>query len=1096
MILSRDSAAADVAKSAGSWAEDYGSFIVVGVDQGQAKALTSGNHGVLLDGHIYTRGRSFDPLVDNLRAKTSNPRAYKESLNSSGEDFIVQFSAPVRDEWLQDLRMAGLTVVNYLPTDAFLVHGKPDQVMALVSHPRIRWVGAYEPIDRLGPALDYVFADAETMQKRTFNAPPPKSVSRYEIAFAKYTTMMEVLSSVGTLGGQVRQYMDLPNSYFDLVRVDLPAEKLADVARLKGVISIDPYIAPTAEDERAAQIVAGNFVNATTVSPPGYDPLTQFTVDGTSVTVAIVDDGIGIPGDGGFYVTAANAVNANLRGAAAGADGHGHLQASIIAGTTPFSTLDPGGYNYGLGVAPKAHVINIPLLRTGYGGSEADTANDAVTTAGPNGVLGTISNNSWGAGTNSNAYDSLAAAYDGFVRDASAGSSIDELMVVFSAGNSGPTANSLTRPKVAKNVLTVAASENVRPTSPSSTGSTSPADNLEQLPDFSSRGPAADQRIKPDIAAPGDAITGGRSGPDVLFGNIDTFHRISSGTSHAAPQIAGAAALFSEYWKDRNAGDSPSPALIKAALINGTVDMSGTGATAAIPNGNEGWGRVNLKNVMNDIVTEYVDQSVPLQTPGEEYTFNGAIADGGKDLRIALVWTDPPGTVDPALVNNLDLEVTLNGTLYRGNVFTAGVSATGGAANTRDNVERVYLPVGSSGLSSGATLQVKVRATGLNGDGILGGADTTDQHFALVCSNCVAEPGFALTTSPTNASVCAGTNVSQSLDVSPILGFNAPVDLTATGLPAPGTVNFTPSTIAALPGSALLQIGSAGVGTGDYAIALTGTSGVVVRNTNFNLHVSSAVPATPTLTAPADTAVGVPTSPVLTWAVVPDAASYTVEIATDVNFSNIVDSETVTGNSYAVTPALNTQTTYYWRVRATNACGSSVLSSVRSFATEALVCFTGSLSIPDNTPAGVSSNIVIPAGGPAISGLKLRVEVTHTYIGDLVISLAKNGGAAVNVINRPLRASGSGSCNVANIAANFLMSSSTTSGTCAASPPAFGGDVQPIATFVPFDGASEGTWTLKIVDAANLDVGTLTRWCIDLPGPSQPTDILFKNDFE
>ena len=48
--------------------------------------------------------------------------------------------------------------------------------------------------------------------------------------------------------------------------------------------------------------------------------------------------------------------------------------------------------------------------------------------AGPNGIKGFISNNSWGAGTNGNAYDSYAAQYDGFVRDASAAAGVDPLL--------------------------------------------------------------------------------------------------------------------------------------------------------------------------------------------------------------------------------------------------------------------------------------------------------------------------------------------------------------------------------------------------------------------------------------------------------------------------------------------------------------------------------------------------------------------------------------------------------------------------------------------------------------------------------------------
>ena len=289
----------------------------------------------------------------------------------------------------------------------------------------------------------------------------------------------------------------------------------------------------------------------------------------------------------------------------------------------------------------------------------------------------------------------------------------------------------MTRPKVAKNLISVGATENVRPTLSSSGGSTGAADNLEQLPDFSSRGPAADSRVKPDISAPGDAVTGGRSGPDALFGNIDTFHRVSSGTSHASPQVAGAAALFTEYWKANNSGLNPSPAMIKAALINGAVDVTGTGAVSSRPNGSEGWGRINLKNVLNTgAAMSYIDQSTALSTVGQITNFIGNIPDSSRPVRISLVWTDPPAASDPALVNDLDVEVLVGGNKYRGNVFVSGSSVTGGSADVRNNVENVFLPVGISG-----PVTIRVIAKTLNGDGILGNADTTDQHFALVVYN-------------------------------------------------------------------------------------------------------------------------------------------------------------------------------------------------------------------------------------------------------------------------------------------------------------------------------------------------------------------------
>jgi hypothetical protein len=92
------------------------------------------------------------------------------------------------------------------------------------------------------------------------------------------------------------------------------------------------------------------------------------------------------------------------------------------------------------------------------------------------------------------------------------------------------------------------------------------------------------------------------------------------------------------------------------------------------------------------------------------------------------------------LVNDLDLTVTIGGQTYRGNVFSGGVSTTGGTANNRDNVENVFLP---SGIPTGTPFTVRISATALNGDGILGNSDSTDQHFALVIYNAVTRPEIA-----------------------------------------------------------------------------------------------------------------------------------------------------------------------------------------------------------------------------------------------------------------------------------------------------------------------------------------------------------------
>ncbi|MBN8722821.1 MAG: S8 family serine peptidase [Acidobacteria bacterium] len=728
----------EAARNLGEIIEDYGSFIVVAIKSENLNSLRQGPMSNLdiapMETNISLRGFNFDPLTEDPASEFATSNGYLERRSSEPDYHIVQFVGPVKDKWLKDIAEMGGEVVQYIPNQAFFVYADAKAMERIANYPKVRWTGEFQPVYKVHPDMLSAFDGRPAKDKNSIYA-LNNSSGVFDIAIFSRARIDSISAELQGQGAIVRNTLILPNNYFNVIRAELSQDLVSRIARLKDVIAIDPYVIPTKEDEKASQIIAGNFTGPTTVNAPGYNPQSQFGVNGSNVTVAVVDDGVGIPGNGGFYISSTNAVNAPLRGAAAGADGHGHLQATIIAGSTPFApdANDAAGYNMGLGVAPSSHIVNVPFLRSGYGGDNPDVFNDIVTTAGPNAIVASVSNHSYGSGTNGNAYDSLAAQHDGFARDSSSASSIDPLTIVFSAGNQGT--GGLTRPKVAKNVISVAASENVRPGFPSAGGSTGAADNLEQLVDFSSRGPAADGRVKPDIAAPGDAITGGQSGPDTLFGNIGTNHRISSGTSHAAPLVAGAAALFTQFWKGstQGAGQNPSPALVKAALINGTVDMTGTGATAARPNGSEGWGRITMKNVLNTgIATKYVNQTVPLTTTGQSITFPGSISSSANPINVTLVWTDPPGVSDPSLVNNLDLEVTAGGVTYKGNVFSGGSSTTGGVADNRNNVENVFLPAGISG-----PISIRVVATGLNGDGILGDADTTDQHFALVATNFV-----------------------------------------------------------------------------------------------------------------------------------------------------------------------------------------------------------------------------------------------------------------------------------------------------------------------------------------------------------------------
>lgn len=707
-------------------------------------AMSSGMTSMTPEGAITLPGATFDPVISPPEG-TVRPG---QTTFGGPDYYVIQLSEATSDEVLDRLDAMGVKVLQYVPHHAFFVYADASAISSAVSDRSVRWAGEFRPEFRIGPVL------SEQLQAQTQGRQPAPGISPLELTgtntavFDVAVFKTESIDAVADRllarhGGRVMHKIELSANYFNVVRVALPLDQVEAAAAIKGVITIDAYSTPRAEDERAAQIVSGNYTSPTAISAPGWSSLMQFGRDGTGVTVAVADDGISIPGNGGFYITAANTVNGPLRGATAGATGgHGHINASIIAGDTPFYTsADPTGYNYGVGIARKANIINIPfLVLPAYTGTEAQSYDDTVVTSGPNGVRGSISNNSWGNGLNSSVYDSYTAQFDGFVRDASLAGTIDPISLIMSAGNSGNQGvSTLTRPKAAKNLIATGNSENLR----TELGGIE-ANNMDDLISTSSRGPAADGRVKPDIVAPGGYITGGGAGTGgSTFGFVTgTSNNIlySNGTSHAAPQVAGAAALFTQAWKENNSGMNPSPALIKAAILNTGQEMTGANVTTAIPNGNEGWGRINMKFMLRTgVPMKFVNQTTQFLTPGQNVVYSGVVSDATKPIRVALVWTDPPGApnANPALVNNLDLTVTLGGVTYRGNNFTGGISVAGGTADTINNVEMVRLPAGAV---NGTPFTIQVNATALNGDGILGNGDSTDQHFALVAYNFATRP--------------------------------------------------------------------------------------------------------------------------------------------------------------------------------------------------------------------------------------------------------------------------------------------------------------------------------------------------------------------
>jgi uncharacterized repeat protein (TIGR01451 family) len=613
-------------------------------------------------------------------------------------------------------------------------------------------------------------------------------------------------------------------------------------------------------------IISGN-LSGPVPSGPGYlawlaskgFTQAQFTNSGFGVDVSDsgVDNGTTTPGHFGLYL-GGNTANPsrvmynrlegtpNSGSTIQGCDGHGNLNTHIIGGFNDqpmgFPHTDSTGFHYGLGVCPYVNVGSSVVFdpdfftSPNYANLESEAYNDNAR----------INSNSWGANSGG-AYTTECQAYDALVRDAQpVGSTFpnpgnQEMVIVFAAGNAGPGAGSVGAPAAGKNVFTIGAAENVLSMTPANGGNDTAgndgcglddtgADNANDVIFFSSRGPCADGRIKPDIVAPGTHITGGvgqdspppdpatstgvalpcfsatgvcalnGSGtvgnPANFFPLNQQFFTESSGTSHSTPCVAGCCALLRQFFIN-NGRNAPSPAMTKAYLMNSARYMTGNGANDSLYSKNQGMGEANM-GMGFDGMPRILHDEIPgekFTATGQTRTYAGTIVDNTKPFRVTVAWTDAPGnTTGNAYNNNLDLTVTVAGNTYKGNVFLGANSVTGGSAEAKNNVESVFLPAGVSG-----NFLVTITAANINSDGVPNDADPLDQDFALVVYNAtpvtsgrsVLATGDGLSAencSPGNGLPDPGETVTYTVNLANI-GTTDTTNLVATLLPGNGVLN-------------------------------------------------------------------------------------------------------------------------------------------------------------------------------------------------------------------------------------------------------------------------------------------------------------------
>ena len=287
--------------------------------------------------------------------------------------------------------------------------------------------------------------------------------------------------------------------------------------------------------------------------------------------------------------------------------GHGTHTMGIMVGSNPTDTF---------GVAPDAEWITAGVIDQGrpFSTTLSDILNAFQWVLNPDGDLNTTDDvpdvilNSWGVPVG------LLQPCDQTFWQAIDAVEAAGIVTIFAAGNEGPNPQTLRSPAD-------------RATTPLNSFSVGAVDNNRLIGAFSSRGPSRcdNTQIKPEIVAPGVNVYSSTKGGAYVY---------MTGTSMAAPYIAGMVALCREYNPDATV------AQIKNALINSAVDLGDAGEDNAY-----GHGLPNASAML---------QYLP-DPGGYEFVFAGTqivsapVALPGNDVDFRVMLTTPASNVESAL---------------------------------------------------------------------------------------------------------------------------------------------------------------------------------------------------------------------------------------------------------------------------------------------------------------------------------------------------------------------------------------------------------------------------------------------------------------